>query len=134
MWWSQSGFMGIANHKMVVLPSLCLFFLHWQNWFRKQLPHMIWQLYFTFFFFLKNLTFCLQTRQRNTAPTCSCHYTCKILQNTTTHSSTNLPKNSIYSSFYVLWDFYFYWNLWQGFDYFQKVLSGNTDTKRSTSS
>ena len=25
MWWSQSGFMGIANHKMV-LPSLCLFF------------------------------------------------------------------------------------------------------------
>ena len=26
MWWSQSGFMGIANHKMVVLPSLCLFF------------------------------------------------------------------------------------------------------------
>ena len=83
---------------------------------------------------LKNLTFCLQTRQRNTAPTCSCHYTCKILQNTTTHSSTNLPKNSIYSSFYVLWDFHFYWNLWQGFDYFQKVLSGNTDTKRSTSS
>ena len=82
---------------------------------------------------LKNLTFCLQTRQRNTAPTCSCHYTCKILQNTTTHSSTNLPKNSIYSSFYVLWDFHFYWNLWQGFDYFQKVLSGNT-AKRSTSS